>query len=142
MSQCSSIIIDKGIGAPGHGKYVVDGLNAVDNCYIYQLMSTVQLPVSNRFDSQIQMHTGNQKDYVSLAKEFQHHLTKEHRKNGIIDKGKYKRRLMERKWTDRQCHVHNNADVAHQGVRMYCNTNQFPALPFLVHITKLMAQAG
>ena len=53
-------------------------------------MSTVQLPGSKTFDSQIQMHTGNQKDDVSLAKESQHHLTKYHRKNGAIDQGKYK----------------------------------------------------
>ena len=33
---------------------------------------------------------------------------------------------MERKWTDRQYHVQDNADVAHQDVIMYCNTNQFP----------------
>ena len=61
MSQCYSIIIDRGISAPGHGKEVVDGLNTVDKRYIYQLMSTVQLPGSIRFDSQIQMHTGTKK---------------------------------------------------------------------------------
>ena len=37
---------------------------------------------------------------------------------------------MERKWTDRQYHVQDNADVAHKYVRMYCNTNQFPELSF------------
>ena len=31
-------------------------------------MSDVQLPGSNRFDSQMQMHTGNQNYDVSLAK--------------------------------------------------------------------------
>ena len=30
MSQTYSIIIDRGISAPGYGKEVVDGLNAVD----------------------------------------------------------------------------------------------------------------
>ena len=39
-------------------------------------MSTVQLPGSNRFDSQMQMYTGNQKDYVGLSKELQHFPTK------------------------------------------------------------------
>ena len=39
-------------------------------------MSTVQLTGSKIFDSQIKMHTGNQKYDVSLAKEFQHHLKK------------------------------------------------------------------
>ena len=56
MSQCYSIIIDLGISAPGHGKEVVDGLNAVNKRYIYQLMSKVQLPGSVIFDSQIKMH--------------------------------------------------------------------------------------
>ena len=67
MSQCYSIIIDRFISAPGHGKEVLHGINAIDKCYIYQLMSTVKLPGSNRFDSQIQMHTVNQKYDVSLA---------------------------------------------------------------------------
>ena len=58
MSQTYSLIIDRGISAPGHGKEVVDGLNDVDKHYIYQFMSKVQLPGSVRFDSQIKMHTG------------------------------------------------------------------------------------
>ena len=61
MSQCYSILIDRGISAPGNGKEVVDILHAVDKRYIYQFIFTVQLPGSNRFDSQMQMNTGNQK---------------------------------------------------------------------------------
>ena len=76
MSQCYSIIIDQGIIARGHGREVVDGINAVDKCYIYQFMSTVNLPGSNIFDSQMQMHTGTPKYDVSLSKEFQQRLTK------------------------------------------------------------------
>ena len=53
MSQCYSIIIDQGISEPGNGKEVVDVINAVDKRYIYQLMSTVKLPVSKIFDSQL-----------------------------------------------------------------------------------------
>ena len=37
---------------------------------------------------------------------------------------------MERKCIDRQYHVQDNADVSHQDVKMYCNTNQFPELSF------------
>ena len=70
MLQCYSIIIDWGISAPGHGKEALDGLNAVDKRYIYQLMSNVQLPESIIFDSHIKIHTGPKKYYVSLAKEF------------------------------------------------------------------------
>ena len=67
MSQCYSIIIDRGISAPEHGKEVVDGLNAIDKGYIYKFMSNFQLPVSIRFDSQIKMHTGTEKEDVILA---------------------------------------------------------------------------
>ena len=40
------------------------------------------------------------------------------------------KQFMERKWTDRYYHVQDNYDVAYKDVRMYCNKNQFPALPF------------
>ena len=60
MSQCYSIIFYQGMSAPGHSKEVVVGLNDVDKRYIYQLMSIVQLPGSNIFDSQMQIHTGKQ----------------------------------------------------------------------------------
>ena len=66
MSQCYSVIIDRGISASGHGKEVVDGINYVDKGYIYQLMSNVQLTGSNRFDSQMQIHTRNQNNDASL----------------------------------------------------------------------------
>ena len=78
MYQCNYIIIDRGISAPGNDKEVVQGLNAVDKRYIYKLMSNVQLPGSKIFDSQMKINTGNQKEDLSLAKEFQHHMTKEH----------------------------------------------------------------
>ena len=68
MSKCYFIILDRGISAPDNGKEVVDLFNDVDKRHIYQLMSTVQLPGSNIFDSHMQMYTVNQKYDVSLAK--------------------------------------------------------------------------
>ena len=56
LSQCHSIIIDRGISAPIHGKEVVDGINYIAKRYINQLMSNVQLPKSKTFDSQIIMN--------------------------------------------------------------------------------------
>ena len=93
-------------------------------------MSTVKLPGSNIFDSHMQIHIVNQKYDVSLANEFQNHLTKEHHKNGVFDQGKKNKRFMERIWTDRKYHVQDNADVAQQYVKMFCNTNKFTALTF------------
>ena len=39
---------------------------------------------------------------------------------------------MERKWTERKYHIQDNAEVELKDVKMYCNTNQFPALPFCI----------
>ena len=36
---------------------------------------------------------------------------------------------MERKWTERKYHVQDNAAVKLKDVKMYCNKNQFSALP-------------
>ena len=71
LSQSHSIIFDRVISAPGHGKEVVNGLNATEKRYMYQLISTVQLPGSKTFDSHILMHSCTPKKDVSMAKEFQ-----------------------------------------------------------------------
>ena len=76
------------------------------------------------------MHTGTETKDVSLAKEFNDHLEGEHRQNGAIDQGKSRKIFMERKWIERKYHVQDNAVVELKYVKMYCNTNQFPALPF------------
>ena len=55
--QRHSIIIDRGISAPGHGKEVVYGINAIDKRYMYQLMSPFQLPGSKRLEKQILMYS-------------------------------------------------------------------------------------
>ena len=53
LSQCYSIVIDQGKSAPDNGKEVVNGIDAIDKRYMYQLMSNVQLPglknLINRF---------------------------------------------------------------------------------------------
>ena len=38
-----NIVINRGVGAPGHGKYVADGLNVTDNFFITMLIKTIQL---------------------------------------------------------------------------------------------------
>ena len=68
LSQRHSIKFDWYISAPGHGKEVGDGINAIYKRYMYQLMSTVQLTGSKTFDSNILMHSCTWKKDVSLAK--------------------------------------------------------------------------
>ena len=67
-------------------------------------------------------------------------MSKDYRKHGVIDQVKYRKISSKRKWTDREYHFQDNADVAHKGVKMYFDTNQFLTLPFVVHIQSLMEQ--
>ena len=76
--------IPTSLSEPGHGKDVVDGFNAIDKRYIYQLISTVKLTGSKTFDSHILMHSCEPKKDVSLAKEFQKHLSKDDHKHRVI----------------------------------------------------------
>ena len=83
------------------------------------------------------MHSCTHKNDVSLAKKIQKHLSKDHCKHGVIDQGTYGKRSSKRKWTDIEYHVQDNYDVAHKDVKMYCDTKQFPALPFCGPCPKL-----
>ena len=47
----------------------------------------------------------------------------------MFDQGKNNKRLVERKYIDRQYHVQDNDDVSNQDVKILCNTNQFSGLP-------------
>ena len=76
---------------------MVDGLNYIEKKYMYQLMSTVQLPGSRTFDSQILMYSCTPKNYVSLDKEPQKNMSKDDRKHGVTDQLKYRKTSSRRK---------------------------------------------
>ena len=57
-------------------------------------------------------------------------MSMEHRKHGVIGQRKYSKRSSKRKWTEREYHVQENTDVAHKDVKIYCDTNQLPVIPF------------
>ena len=75
LSQEFSVIIECGISAPGHGREVVDGLNAIEKWFIFQLISTVKLPGATSYNTKMVMHTGTHRPEVSLASRFQNHLS-------------------------------------------------------------------
>ena len=66
LSQCFSIIIDRGKSATVHGKEVSDGINSIDKCCKYQLMSNVQILGSKPFYSHIIMHSYTHKNDVNI----------------------------------------------------------------------------
>ena len=91
LSQSFSVIIDSGIIVPGYGREVVDGLNAINKRFIFQLIATLKLPYAKSYDTHMVMHTGTRTSDVSLAREFQKHLSGAAHKYGVIDQVKYKK---------------------------------------------------
>ena len=91
LSQALSVIIviDHGIIVQGHGREILDGLNAIDKKFLLQWMSTVQLPGENIYDINMVMITGTCASNVSLARKLQKHLSTAARKHGVVDQGKY-----------------------------------------------------
>ena len=57
-------------------------------------------------------------------------MSKEHRKHGVIDQVKYRKIHIKREWKDREYHVQDNYYVQQKYVKIYCDTNQLPTLPF------------
>ena len=57
-------------------------------------------------------------------------MSEEHRKHGVIDQIKYRKRASKILWTNREYHVQYNPDVSHKDMKIYCDANQFPALKF------------
>ena len=69
-------------------------------------------------------------------------MSKDDRKHGVIDYGKDRKKASKRKWTDREYHIQDNADVAHKYVKIYCDTNQFPTFPFCSSYSKPHGSRG
>ena len=44
LSHRHNIIIDCGVGSPGHGREVIDGSKSTEKRFISMLMATAQLP--------------------------------------------------------------------------------------------------
>ena len=75
FSYAHGIIIDRVVGAPGHVKDVVGGLNATEKRYLSMLITTVQISNALTNNYQILMHTSTEYSDIRLAKEFKKHVS-------------------------------------------------------------------
>ena len=75
LSQAYNIIINSGVSAPVHVREVFYGLNATDKYSLFQLMATVKLTGYWGYGTQIYVHYATCKADVSLAWEYQKHLS-------------------------------------------------------------------
>ena len=88
LSHKFSVVIESGISALWHERWLVYILNTIDKRFISQLISTVQLPGAKGYNTQIVIHTGTRTTDVILAIEIKKHMSNVTHKHGVIDKGK------------------------------------------------------
>ena len=67
---------------------------------------------------------------ISLAREFQKHLSDPTRAHGLLDHVKDIKCDSKWKWTGSEYHFQKSKDMQHILVKISCATTQFPALSF------------
>ena len=75
FSQAYNIVIDTILTVTGYFREVVGGLNTTGKRFLFQLISTVQLPGYQEYDKHIAMNYATHKYGISFAREFQKHLS-------------------------------------------------------------------
>ena len=98
LSHLYNTVNNCGIVSPGHGKYILDSLNANNQRFITILMTIVKLHCADTNNSQMIMNTSMIITDISIARVFQKYITDSTRSHGLIDHGKYRTRASKRKW--------------------------------------------
>ena len=70
LSTSYQIVLDRAVDTPGHGKYVVDGFNAVQKRYLATCLRMRSTPEKDKIDSKrIHVEAMTEKGEVSFAEE-------------------------------------------------------------------------
>lgn len=115
-----NIIIDRAIGAPGHGKDVVDGLNATDKRHLTQLLQYLDnvWEEDNHIERKMPAHSMTEEGEFSLAELAAERLRHESRASGVKGAGaKHAKRESSAKVKSRTYHVHRDENVKHRGLK-------------------------
>ena len=113
------IAIDRAIGAPGHGKDVVDALNATDKVYLRKMMCMIGTPEANDSEARMRAHSMLGDEKMSLAEESARLCRLPERAHGVKSEGgKRTKREAAAKMQQRFYHVQDPAKVKYKNVNM------------------------
>jgi hypothetical protein len=92
LAVAYEITIDRAIGAPGHGKDEVDGLNATDKRFLKVKMAQIQAPEADHRKSRMSAAAMVEGTLSSIAEESAQLCSVQSRAEGVKSENKYKRR--------------------------------------------------
>jgi hypothetical protein len=119
ISTKFGLTIDRAIGAPGHGKDLVDGLNACDKFYLKKVMARIVNPATEpSIDSKnIINHSVVENEFVSISVEAAR-LCALDRSSGSKSDRKHNKRESEAKMKKRFYHVRKQDEKVHSDIKM------------------------
>ena len=142
ISKKYGIVIDRAVGAPGHGKDIVDGLNAVDKRYLKTAMFRTVNPEKNGSKKTMNSHSATATGSFCFAEEcksmLQHHA--DHVSNVLTSKSS--KRQSERKFSKKTYHIQKKQDVPHRNIAMTWTKSKFPKLKFANNKQKIRGSSS
>jgi hypothetical protein len=115
-----NITINRSVGAPGHGKDLVDGLNACDKQYLKKMMMRITLPGNEQSateEKKIIPYSVKEREFASIAEEAAR-LCSLDRSEGAKGDRKNKKREEAAVMKKRIYHVRTREDVLQEGLKM------------------------
>jgi hypothetical protein len=118
LSAVHNIVIDRAIGAPGHGKDIVDGLNATDKRFLASKMRMIGLPEGSDAENRMAAESMVEGTSKSLAVECARLLSASTRNEGMKSHAKYAKRESNAALKKRHYHVQKQEDVLFSELKM------------------------
>jgi hypothetical protein len=112
------ITIDRAVGAPGHGKDEVDGLNATDKRFLKELMAQTQTPEEDERDNRMSAAAMVEGNFTSIAEECARLCSAKSRAQGVKSDSKYKKREAAAVMKTRTYHVLKEEDIEFASLEM------------------------
>ena len=109
-----NITIDRAVCAPGHGKSIIDGMNAVDKHYLRQIMDISGTTRTDNVETRMSIFSKRNKSEVSFAKECARLCSLNRRKYGVLNSAPYNAR--KQKLSERFYHIQEHSDVRYAGI--------------------------
>jgi hypothetical protein len=105
------LTFDRAIGAPGHGKDIVDGLNVTDKMSLQKQMCMIGTPESNDTQKRMEAHSMMETASLSLAEECAWLCSRRERAEGVKGDVKLRKQEEKVKMVNLTYHVHKESDV-------------------------------
>ena len=114
MSLKYDIVIDRCVGAPGHGKSIIDGLNAVDKHFLKKVMCMSGSTRADDIQTRMNMYAIAKESNLSFATECARLCGSDNRKSGVLSSSAYNNR--KQKLNARYYHVQDCNKVRYHNI--------------------------